>query len=668
MNAVIDNFEKEAQAYADKTFQKFISGGLKITALHTYTNQSGKPIYWKARFKHPGTGKKEIRAFSSSDTGFQAKEPKFKEVYPEGNGKKPLYLLHALVTAAPDQVVFVCEGEQKADSLAKLGLIATTSGGSSSADSVDWTPLTQRIVRIWRDFDNVGQKYQDHVIEALEPLSCTIQTIDVDALNLPPKGDVIDWLKLREAQGLDTCATDVLALPVVTGNDYENLKKHQTNHDDLKSDGRSIKKTSSTKKASQGSEMFPQIEPWAIEVNGEILLDEIASLVERHIVCEPSTVTATTLWIAFSWCIEALQIAPIACITAPEKRCGKTQLLNLIGLLCRKPLPASNITAAAIFRSIEAFEPTLLIDEADSFLKNSEEMRGVINSGHSRSGAFVIRTVGDNFEPRKFSTWGAKAISGIGHLPDTLRDRSILLELRRKQPHETRERLRHADLTQFERLKRQLARWSQDNLDELKKSRPELPQSLNDRAQDNWESLLIIADQAGGHWSEKARLAAIAISGKEDTAPSINEELLTDIKHIFEQHREQRISTAELLIELCSDHEAAWCTWSYGKPMTARQLSKRLNEFGIKPRQQWIHGRNQNGYSQDQFEDAFKRYLSNPAVSSSSPLEANEIKESSDFSSSSRSDCLEYENHLKPNVFNSSRGLEDIKRRVSLKV
>ncbi len=118
--------------------------------------------------------------------------------------------------------------------------------------------------------------------------------------------------------------------------------------------------------------------------------------------------------------LDAMEISPIACITAPEKRCGKTQFLNVISELVKRPMPTSNITAAALFRSIEKWTPTLLIDEADSFIKDSEDLRGILNAGHGRRSSYVIRTVGDNHEPKKFNVWGAKAISGIGHLPDTL--------------------------------------------------------------------------------------------------------------------------------------------------------------------------------------------------------------------------------------------------------
>ncbi len=195
--------------------------------------------------------------------------------------------------------------------------------------------------------------------------------------------------------------------------------------------------------------------------------------------------------------IDNVQVAPLAVITAPEMRCGKSQLLNLIGRLSHRPLVASNISPAAMFRVIEAHSPTLLIDEADTFFKENEELRGIVNSGHTRQAAYIIRTVGDNHEPKQFSTWGAKAISGIGTLAETIRDRAIILEMRRKLPNESIERLRHAEGGVFECLASKLARFAQDAGVSIERALPTLPEALNDRAQDNWEPLLAIADYAG---------------------------------------------------------------------------------------------------------------------------------------------------------------------------
>jgi hypothetical protein len=113
-------------------------------------------------------------------------------------------------------------------------------------------------------------------------------------------------------------------------------------------------------------------------------------------------------------------------------------------MLTPRSIAASNITAASLFRTIEQFGPTLSLDEADTFLGENDELRGVINSGHRRSTAFVIRTVGDEHEARLFSTWCAKVIAAIGKLQGTLEDRSILVSMRRRAPGESVERFRTA--------------------------------------------------------------------------------------------------------------------------------------------------------------------------------------------------------------------------------
>ncbi len=356
--------------------------------------------------------------------------------------------------------------------------------------------------------------------------------------------------------------------------------------------------------------MFPEVMAWPDPVDGAELLDEIKATIQQYIICEPETCVAASLWIVFTWIVDHVEVAPLAVITAPEKRCGKSQFLNLIGRLSRRPLVASNISPAATFRVIEAHSPTLLIDEADTFFKENEQLRGIINSGHTRQLAYVIRTVGDDHEPRQFSTWGAKAISGIGHLAETIMDRAVILELRRKLPGETVQRLRHAVAYDFDRLASRLARFSEDAGPTIGQARPNLPESLNDRAQDNWEPLLAIADHACGEWPDIARHAALKISGTEQEATSLSAELLADIREVFENKKLIRLTTAELLEALVGNDEAPWATYNRGKPMTPRQLGNRLREYGISSKDLKISYANvKKGFNLEQFEDAFKRYL-----------------------------------------------------------
>jgi hypothetical protein len=699
----LTELEERAKVYSNSIITKPLSDGFKKVALHVYTDNSGVPIYWKIRLKNPDTGDKWIRSFSLDGAGqFQFKEPDFKSIYAAGEGKKPVYRLHEILAAPLDVTVWIVEGEQKADALVKRGLLATTSGGKGSANTTDFTPLAGRCVRIWRDNDAAGIEYQDAVKTALNAIWCNVSIVDVDTLGLPVKGDVVDWLAGREAQGLATTADDVLSLPLVeyviiqpSMKDGEKIQTQTVDGDEPIDDEAEIQRLATlsiidyervrvdeakrlglrpaildklVKQARDtdeqevsGSSLFSDVEVWDDPVNIADVLDEIAMIIERHIVCERQTVIAASLWVVSTWTIDSSMIAPIACITAPEKGCGKSMLFDLLGEMVRRPLAAASITAASLFRSIEKWQPTILLDEADTFLKDNEDLRGVINAGHKRKNAFVIRTVGESHEPTRFNVYCAKLISGIGHLSDTLKDRSILLVMRRKRPNENRVRVRHADPQQFERINRKLARWSEDYSEALRIARPELPSALKDRAQDNWESLLSIADLAGESWAKTARHAAMAISGIEEDAPSISEELLIDIKQVFERLRMTRIFSMQLLEELHADEEAAWCTWSHGKPMTARQLSKRLEAFDIKPIQIWAHGKNQRGYNLDQFNDAFERYLAKPSNSSARPLEPNDSKALNDILSARSQSNLADKKDLKPNDSNASSGLADRK-------
>ncbi|NVN90162.1 MAG: DUF3631 domain-containing protein [Desulfuromonadales bacterium] len=358
---------------------------------------------------------------------------------------------------------------------------------------------------------------------------------------------------------------------------------------------------------------FAEVEPWPKPIEPSQLLNDIAATVRRFIVCDREISHAVALWVAMTWFIDVVQVAPLAVITSPEKRCGKSQLLFLLGRLSARAITTSSISPAALYRTIDAWCPTLLIDEADAFMKDNEELRGLLNSGHTRESAYVIRTVGDDFTPTKFNTWGAKALAGIGHLADTLMDRSIILELRRKLPHEEVDRIRHAETGLFDELRSKLARFAEDYREQVRNTRPPLPQILNDRAQDNWEPLLAIAMAAGNDWLRLGAVAALKLSGSESAAQTIGTELLADIQEIFGDNRE-RITTAELIRLLCKDEEKPWATFNRGNSITPRQVAKRLKEYGIISRSIRLGIETAKGYTLDQFQESFSRYVS-PEIS-----------------------------------------------------
>ena len=377
---------------------------------------------------------------------------------------------------------------------------------------------------------------------------------------------------------------------------------------------------------------FHEVELWPEPVDGAALITELVATIRRFIICEMHTAVAAALWVVMSWLMEVVMVAPLALITAPEKRCGKTLLLTLIGKLTPRPLTSSSITPSALFRSIDLWKPTLLIDEVDACLKDNEELRGLINSGHTRDSAYTIRCVGDDHTPTKFNTWAAKALSGIGHPADTLLDRSIILELRRKLPSEKVERIRHAGADLFNELSAKLARFAEDNTEAARAARPTLPHTLNDRQQDNWEPLLAIAMVAGGEWFKTATAAALKLSGGETLSPTIGAELLADIQEIFQNQNFDRVSTTDLIKFLVADDERPWRTFSRGFQITPRQVSKKLGEYSIHSGDVRFGTQVLKGYKKEQFTEAFLRYVQTPPLTNATTLQTASIVGLADFS------------------------------------
>lgn len=171
---------------------------------------------------------------------------------------------------------------------------------------------------------------------------------------------------------------------------------------------------------------------WPHPVNLSEVLTSLSERIRKHMVMSTELADLVAIWVGYTYVCDRFEVAPYLAISSATKRCGKTTLFAMIQLVVNKPMLASNTTTAVIFRMIEKWKPTFLLDEAETFIHGKNEMRGILNSGHTKSGAIVMRTVGEDFEPKGFSTWGPKGFALIGRLPSTLEDRSVIVRLRRK--------------------------------------------------------------------------------------------------------------------------------------------------------------------------------------------------------------------------------------------
>src|SRR4051794_17238632 len=268
-----------------------------------------------------------------------------------------------------------------------------------------------------------------------------------------------------------------------------------------------------------------EVEPWPELVDGNILLDEMVAVIARYVVLPRWAAETVALWVLHTYAFQLRDVSTYLGVESPEKRCGKTTLLSVLSELGNRTVALANISSPAVYRAIEEKQPTLLIDEADTFLQGNDELRGILNSGYTRKTAFVIRVAarrrvessstsrrsstegagllhkvesgGEESQLARFSCWCPKVMAAIGHLPETLADRCIVIRMQRKTPGQECEKLRNLDGTI---LRRKCARFVLDHSKDIGSARPALPSDLNDRAADVWEPLFALAEVAGGEW------------------------------------------------------------------------------------------------------------------------------------------------------------------------
>ena len=252
--------------------------------------------------------------------------------------------------------------------------------------------------------------------------------------------------------------------------------------------------------------------------------------------------------------------------------------MSLLQALTNKSLLSSNISPAAIYRVAELCKPTLLIDEGCTFIKGNDELRGILNSGHTRDTAFVVRIEGDNLEPKRFSTWAPKALAMIGDLPDTIKDRSIVVSMRRKLPGESVLKMPLNASDQFEDIRRKCKRWAVDNFNKLTRYIPAMPSHNNDREIDNWTPLFSIAGLCGQEQEALASMMKISPTGEDN---SIGPMILEDIQKVFDKRGVEKIFSQDLVNDLIEFDDRPWITTRIANRRTSSAIGIRLANLDI---------------------------------------------------------------------------------------
>jgi putative DNA primase/helicase len=566
----------------------------------------------------------------------------------------PYHLPEVLEAITAGHPVFIVEGEAKADLLWSWNVAATCCAGGAKK----WKPEHSEFLRgadvvLLPDNDEAGWKHIHVVGAALVGIAKRIRVLVLPGL--PQKGDIVDWAKAGGTRE----QLDVLA---AEAKDWEPPPDAADADDETKEEegaaGKKKKKKTYAKERedqllealgkAQGIEYARQrkeaaqelgvnvgdieaemearrdrdpaplyghwiVEPWPEPVEGDSLLRDIIRCLRTYVVCGYDDALAMALWVVFSWVSDAVAThSPILCLTSAEPNSGKTTALAVLSFLTPRSIRSVEISEAALYRSIEHFNPTLIIDEFDSVLANKDKdaLRSVINSGHTR-GDGVLRVNKDkNNVLELFPTFGPKAIGMIGRrLPPATLSRCIFIELHRRRAEETIKRFAYADTDEFSDLRRRLLRYSLDSEDVLRDAKPAIPVEFENRYGDNWRLQFAIADLAGEDWGDDARAAAIKIELASDSSTA-GARVLAAIRKIRGDLNdgEKAVGSQVLIDRLTAEPDSEWAEYRHGKAITQAQLARLLKPHRIFPAQVRVGGQQVRGYEWSWFEDAWSRY------------------------------------------------------------
>lgn len=353
------------------------------------------------------------------------------------------------------------------------------------------------------------------------------------------------------------------------------------------------------------------------------LLDDIVCHVRRYVILSGEQAILCALWVVHTFAIEAADVTPYLIVTSPERRCGKSRLLEVLRGLVLRAWYVVRPSEAVLFRKL-AIGFVLVLDEYDAIFStaakdSTEGIRATLNAGFER-GAVVSRCEDHGKELVDFEVFGPKVLGGIGDPPDTVRDRGFVISLRRARRTEPRERFRRRKAGPVaEEIRRRIEAWAETpgTIAALKRAEPALPEALNDRAQDAAEALLAIADLAAGPWPERARTALCALAGEaaeDEVEDTSGVAVLRDLAVVFESAMfmfAKGATTEALIRELHAVEGAPWKKWNKGEGLDSNSLARLVKKFHIRSwKKRWRSGDEPRaGYHKADIVEAAERYV-----------------------------------------------------------
>ncbi len=144
------------------------------------------------------------------------------------------------------------------------------------------------------------------------------------------------------------------------------------------------------------------------------LVSKIRAYIHRYVDLTPFFETIAAYYVLFSWVYDGFNELPYLRVKG-DPGCGKTRFLLIVGSICYRPIFASGAsTMSPIFRMLDTFRGTLVIDESDFRMSDEKaEMVKILNNGNVK-GFPVLRSESNGkgeFNPAAFNVFTPKLIA-----------------------------------------------------------------------------------------------------------------------------------------------------------------------------------------------------------------------------------------------------------------
>ena len=348
------------------------------------------------------------------------------------------------------------------------------------------------------------------------------------------------------------------------------------------------------------------------EVDGEALVADLERFITSYVILPPQTSLPLAAWTLATFCYGVFDSFGYLLVVSPTVCCGKTRLLETLSLVVSEPRRIASSSEPALFRIIEEFGPTLMLDEAETLNSRgdrSEYLRSLINAGNRRD-AVVTRCEGKEFKVKEFNVYCPKIIAGIGRFPHTIRDRSIILPMQRRKRSEKVSRFIFREVRPVGEMLRQRAEaFIERQREQIEGAYLKLDlQFLEDRDCEAWEPLFAVMSVADPSRLPELRDCAEQLSKSKasaDADESLAVKLLSDLRDVWPRNK-PHVYTRELLALLRDLGESPWST---EVDLNPHKMARLLRGFDVRSRKVRVGDGTGKGIVLEELESAFRRYL-----------------------------------------------------------